>query len=429
MRLEVIPVDHIVPRADVPAPALVDVTVAELVASIREVGLISPIMVRPVQHFVSGVREDRWEILVGRHRLAAFKRLGFATIPAVISDAEDLKAEQIELEENLRRNTYSAAQRAIMTKRLKTVYEALHPEVKHGGPRKKQVADSATCSSPDEKSKPDRFTKGTAKSTGQSERSISRDAARGEALGEATLAKVSGTSLDKVEELDALAKLSPEAREKLIDRAADGKKVSAKTELKKQHRDNREKVLGAVQCALPRKTFGVIVADPEWRFEPWSRETGMDRAADNHFPTSCKEVIAERDVAAIAAKDCVLFLWATNPMLPHALLVMAAWGFDYKSNYCWGKDKAGTGYWNREKHELLLVGTRGGIPCPAPGTQWDSLIMAPRGDHSAKPEKFLEMIEGYFPTLPKIELNRRGPARPGWAAWGNETVPSSEAAE
>ena len=30
------------------------------------------------------------------------------------------------------------------------------------------------------------------------------------------------------------------------------------------------------------------------------------------------------------------------------------------------------------------------------------------------------MIEAYFPNLPKIELNRRGPPRPGWYAWGNE---------
>jgi hypothetical protein len=102
---------------------------------------------------------------------------------------------------------------------------------------------------------------------------------------------------------------------------------------------------------------------------------------------------------------------------------------DYKSNHAWGKDKAGTGYWNREKHELLLIGTRGDIPCPAPGQQWDSLIMAPRGKHSEKPEVFLQMIEEYFPNLPKIELNRRGSPRPGWGAWGNETEPAKEAAE
>jgi N6-adenosine-specific RNA methylase IME4 len=107
-------------------------------------------------------------------------------------------------------------------------------------------------------------------------------------------------------------------------------------------------------------------------------------------------------------------------MLPEALAVMAAWGFTYKSSFAWGKDRAGTGYWNRNKHELLLVGTCGKVPAPADGDQWESLIMAPRGAHSAKPEKFHELIEAYYPNLPKIELNRRGPVRAGWDAWGNE---------
>jgi hypothetical protein len=48
--------------------------------------------------------------------------------------------------------------------------------------------------------------------------------------------------------------------------------------------------------------YGVIVADPEWRWEAYSRETGMDRAADNNYPTSVTEVVAERPVAEIAAE-------------------------------------------------------------------------------------------------------------------------------
>jgi N6-adenosine-specific RNA methylase IME4 len=39
------------------------------------------------------------------------------------------------------------------------------------------------------------------------------------------------------------------------------------------------------------------------------------------------------DVASIAARDAVLFLWATAPMLPQALDVMAAWGFEYRTNF------------------------------------------------------------------------------------------------
>jgi N6-adenosine-specific RNA methylase IME4 len=197
--------------------------------------------------------------------------------------------------------------------------------------------------------------------------------------------------------------------------------------LKQEKRAAKERQLGARQSALPQQKFGVILADPEWRFEPWSRETGMHRAADNHYPTSCTEVITAPDVPSIAADDCVLLLWATISMLPDALAVMGAWGFKYKSHYCWGKDKRGTGFWSIEKHELLLIGTRGKPPPPAAGTQEESLIIAPRGEHSAKPECFLEMIERWFPTLPKIELNRRGPARKGWSAWGNEAEAESGA--
>lgn len=211
------------------------------------------------------------------------------------------------------------------------------------------------------------------------------------------------------------------------------------TSQKQETRAARERVLGACQSALPDRKYGVILGDPEWRFEPWSRSTGMDRAADNHYPTSCTEVIAARDVPSISAKDCVLFLWATAPMLPHALLVMSAWGFDYKSMTVWNKTRdgaghglrklaLGTGYWFRNAHEMLLVGTRGDIPAPAPGTQWCSSIDAPIGAHSEKPEVFLEMIEQYFPTLPKIELNRRGSARLGWSAWGNEATAPERAA-
>ena len=89
------------------------------------------------------------------------------------------------------------------------------------------------------------------------------------------------------------------------------------------------------------------------------------------------------------------------------------WGFEYRTNFVWAKDRAGTGYWARNKHELLLVGTRGTIPAPAPGTQWESLIEAPVGEHSAKPEAFAEMIERLYPTLPKIELFARGKAKGG----------------
>jgi N6-adenosine-specific RNA methylase IME4 len=121
-----------------------------------------------------------------------------------------------------------------------------------------------------------------------------------------------------------------------------------------------------------------------------------------------------------AAADCVLFLWATPAMLVQALETMQAWGFQYKSQFVWVKDKIGLGFWARNRHELLLIGTRGRVPCPAPGTQFDSVIEAPRRRHSEKPVILRDMIAAMFPTTLKIELFARGQPADGWAVWGNE---------
>ncbi len=198
--------------------------------------------------------------------------------------------------------------------------------------------------------------------------------------------------------------------------------MSAKIEVKKAKRDVREAELGSKIVALPDRRYGVILADPEWQFEPYSKETGMDRAADNHYPTSSLDVIKARDVASIPAEIACCSCGRQCPCSSLPNWSCKAWGFEYRSNCVWGKDRAGTGYWFRNQHEQLLIGTKGNIPCPALRTQWNSWVMAPVGRHSEKPAIFHEMIEAYFPNLPKIELNCRGAPRPGWDAWGNEAI-------
>jgi N6-adenosine-specific RNA methylase IME4 len=219
------------------------------------------------------------------------------------------------------------------------------------------------------------------------------------------------------------AKMSAEDQAEVAARAAKGEINVVRKVIKQKIRKEKELRLGAKQIALPQKKYGVILADPEWKFETWSQLGLVNTSPDNHYPTSALAEIKARDVASISADDCVLFLWGTVPMTPQALEVMAAWGFRYVTNFAWVKDHPGTGYWNRNQHETLFIGTKGKPPAPAPGTQWSSVIFAPVGEHSEKPERVLEMIEAYFPTLPKIELNRRGAARAGWDAWGNEVEP------
>jgi N6-adenosine-specific RNA methylase IME4 len=71
-----------------------------------------------------------------------------------------------------------------------------------------------------------------------------------------------------------------------------------------------------------------------------------------------------------------------------------------------------------------MIGRRGSFPPPPQAVRSPSLVMAPRGEHSAKPGVFIELIERWYPGLAKIELFCRGPARPGWSAWGNEAEAS-----
>ena len=168
--------------------------------------------------------------------------------------------------------------------------------------------------------------------------------------------------------------------------------------------------------------YPVLYADPPWAWEAYSAVTGQDRGVTQHYPTMTSEAICALRVPA--APDAVLFLWATAPRLPDALQVMAAWGFAYKSHLIWRKDRIGLGYWARSRHELLLIGTRGKMPAPLPGTQSESIIDAPyQGEHSRKPAAFAELIERLYPTLPHLELFARPPFREGW---GNSAAPAAQ---
>ena len=221
----------------------------------------------------------------------------------------------------------------------------------------------------------------------------------------------------------------------------DGARVTARLArglTKSQARAEREKALAQKIAALPERKYGLIYADPEWRFETRS-QAGQDRAAANHYPVSALADLAARPVGDLAAEDCILFLWATVPMLVEAICVMDAWGFAvlardretgflmpdrtearYVSHWAWIKDRAGTGYWGRNNHELLLIATRGRPVAPAPGTQPLSALGGPLGKHSAKPDFFRELIEECWPATPKIVLNHRGAPWAGWDCWGNE---------
>lgn len=180
----------------------------------------------------------------------------------------------------------------------------------------------------------------------------------------------------------------------------------------------RETAPGKIQ-----KLYPVIYADPPWRFGAWSEVTGHNKSAENHYPTMETDAICDlfASIGLPRTDDAVLFLWATNPMLLDGLRVMEAWGFNYVHHWIWDKEEIGTGYWGRDRHELLLIGKRGNFPAPLMGTQPDTVYRERKGDHSVKPTYFAEQLERLFPDLPKLEMFCRDP-RPGWDAWGYEAA-------
>ena len=144
--------------------------------------------------------------------------------------------------------------------------------------------------------------------------------------------------------------------------------------------------------------------------------------------------IRELPVADLAANDCALFLWTTDPMLPQALDLIAKWGFTYKTvAFVWAKlnknapstlwtEKdffTGMGYWTRANAELCLLATRG-----KPQRQSASvrrLLVSPRREHSRKPDEIADRIVQLMGDVTRIELFSRQ-SRPGWAHWGNEST-------
>ena len=134
--------------------------------------------------------------------------------------------------------------------------------------------------------------------------------------------------------------------------------------------------------------------------------------------------IGSLPIQDVAAKDCTLFLWAINPMLPHALETMERWGFTFKTiAFTWakttvnGKWHIGLGYWTRANTELCLLGTRGKPKRIAKDVR--QLVVSQRREHSRKPDE----IAGHIERLthgPYLELFSRT-ERPNWTVWGNET--------
>jgi N6-adenosine-specific RNA methylase IME4 len=175
-----------------------------------------------------------------------------------------------------------------------------------------------------------------------------------------------------------------------------------------------------------RRKYGVIYADPAWSFSNWSAK-GTGRNASSHYDVLDFAALAALPVADLAADDCVLFLWATDPLLPKALELITAWGFTYKTvGFYWVKLNkqarsgvdyfTGLGYWTRANPELCLLATRGSPPRLNKDVR--RLVVWQRREHSRKPDCVRDRIERLV-AGPYLELFTRE-TKVGWDCWGDQ---------
>lgn len=172
------------------------------------------------------------------------------------------------------------------------------------------------------------------------------------------------------------------------------------------------------------RKYNIIYADPPWSYRAWSsKEKG--RSAESHYPTMSIEDIKALPVSQLAAKDCILFLWITFPLLQEAWSIMEAWGFTYKTvAFVWVKQCRksenlflGMGYWTRSNAEICLLATKGNPKRISKNVK--QIIISHLEEHSKKPDAARDRIVDLAGDLPRIELFARQ-TTPGWDVWGNE---------
>ena len=362
--------DQLRPHQHTQLPPLTSLARAALEADIGKRGIVEPL-----EMTADGV------VLNGRERLAAAKRLGLDQVPVRVIDPPD-PVEHVILAA-LQRRHLSASQRAALALELDRYRELKSEANQRSRQNLRQNAEGA----------------------GLPPRGKTRD----------HVAAWAGVSPRTVQDAATVQHHDPE----LFERIKSGE-LAADLAARKVHRAQRERSLSPAP-PLPEGPFELIYADPPWQL---GNPDGIN-APENHYPTMPLQAI--KDLQPPATDNAVLFLWAVNCRLPEALELISAWGFTYKTNLVWVKPSIGLGYWARNRHELLLFGTRGQIDLPEPGQAPDSVIEADRGRHSQKPDQAYQLIETAYPHLSKLELFARGQPRAGWQTWGNQADPPAEA--
>jgi N6-adenosine-specific RNA methylase IME4 len=176
--------------------------------------------------------------------------------------------------------------------------------------------------------------------------------------------------------------------------------------------------------------YNIIYCDPPWQYR--DKANAGKRGACHKYDVMTLEDIKRLDVPSLAADDCLLAMWWVPPMPNEALEVVKAWGFKPKTmqGFTWhklsktgAKDHFGMGNYTRANAECCLFAVRGKPKRICAAVR--SLIVAPVGRHSAKPDEARQRLVQLMGDVSRVELFART-AAPGWDVWGNQVESTVE---
>jgi ParB family transcriptional regulator, chromosome partitioning protein len=122
--LRVVPISHIRPNAFQPRSHFDEESMGSLAASIREVGLLQPVLVRQLED-----EADGYELIAGERRWRAARRAGLQTIPVLVQVADDVASLEQALVENLHRVDLNALEEAAAYQQLIDEFGLTHEQV------------------------------------------------------------------------------------------------------------------------------------------------------------------------------------------------------------------------------------------------------------------------------------------------------------
>jgi N6-adenosine-specific RNA methylase IME4 len=178
--------------------------------------------------------------------------------------------------------------------------------------------------------------------------------------------------------------------------------------------------------------YDIIVADPPWSY--YGQQDKWGSAQKFYNTMSLDDIIETGGLPDNLSDNGILFLWATSPLLDVAMEAIRRWGLHFRGvAFVWVKTKK-----NEPETPIKAQGVRPSIvkptteyvlacsrvakgrPLPLNDESICQVILAPKREHSRKPDELFTRIESMYPDATKLEMYARQ-SRPGWDNWGNQT--------